>query len=302
MQRRAFTVVELMIVLIIISILIAILLPAINSVRGRVKEVRSAHELHILESRLTRFQAEMGKAPPSRIRLYTTKDGWKSDPRSFAIVKGMWPQFDIEAAPEKYAWSSPATLTGAECLVFFLGGVPDPSGIPVGFSKSPKYPFSPRVSLQDERLRFHRFDQEYQLSDKDGDGFQEFCGFYTSSHPPIIYASSYGGRGYDARDLVVYSNDWNSPTPDDMTDIYRTYKAGMPGSQQPPYNGGFWQLIAAGRDGQYGLGGMYDMEVQPSAIVQNDPSIAPQDKADFSKRREFERDNVTNFHAGSLWD
>ncbi len=123
----------------------------------------------------------------------------------------MWPQFDFTMARDINRNGTPGetgpagviTLTGAECLVFFLGG-PDTVGAdPVGdgFSKNPRNPFAPGGSRIGP---FAEFDID-RFRDVDGDGAHEYKDAFPSDiDMPLLYISSYDGQGYNPDvDLVI---------------------------------------------------------------------------------------------------
>ncbi|MEI6536716.1 MAG: type II secretion system protein, partial [Verrucomicrobiaceae bacterium] len=135
-RRTAFTMIELLVVIVIISILMAFLLPAISGVRksARIAQVRT--EISSLESAIVSFKQKYGVDPPSRVVLHETATGWTSDPDSRGKIRQIWPQFDftvarnfnlngtagdtggpLSATPEAVA------ISQGECLVFFLGGI-----------------------------------------------------------------------------------------------------------------------------------------------------------------------------------
>ena len=216
-RRSAFTLVELLIVIMILAILMSLLLPAINGVRRRARVAQVKSEISTLESAIASFKAEFGIEPPGNMRLYTTPAGWNTQitggsaaqlaseaarVRSRAYIRQLWPQFDFNTA---LTMSAPfyvdaasnncKDLNGAECLVFFLGGVRDSAtGTTMnGFSKSPTNPFAPSGT---NRVKpFFDFNPA-RLVDKDGDTFFEYVDPLPSQSSPYVYFSSNDGRGY----------------------------------------------------------------------------------------------------------
>ena len=152
-QRRGFTLIEIMVVIVIIAILLSLLLPAISGARRRARVAQVRGEIGTLESAIASFRQEYGIEPPGSIRLFATPNGWNktaSTARDEAIrvasrayIRQVWPQFDFNTTAGGAFWSTDKDLNGAECLVFFLGGVGDPnSGTTlIGFTKNPSIPF-----------------------------------------------------------------------------------------------------------------------------------------------------------------
>lgn len=63
--RRAFTVVELLVVLGIISLLVGLLIPALSLVRNKAKEAKQLAQFNAIEMALTTFRNDHGDYPPS---------------------------------------------------------------------------------------------------------------------------------------------------------------------------------------------------------------------------------------------
>lgn len=64
-KRAAFTIVELLTVLLIITLLIALLIPALSTVRKMAKETQQQAQLTTIELALTAFKNDYGDYPPS---------------------------------------------------------------------------------------------------------------------------------------------------------------------------------------------------------------------------------------------
>ena len=165
--RAAFTLIELMMVLLVITILAALLLAAIGGVWGTANATRVYAELTQLGAALDSFKAKYGCYPPSRIRLkenmtYDPQDPF--DAHSMQYLRKIWPSIQLETSTPQQAtsvdplfvWCADSDASGAingtyelegdECLVFFLGGISqfdrdNPETIILqGFSKDPRNP------------------------------------------------------------------------------------------------------------------------------------------------------------------
>jgi prepilin-type N-terminal cleavage/methylation domain-containing protein len=165
---KAFTLIELMIVIVIIGVLVALLLPVVTGAVRTAKHARVAAEFDVLSVKLEAFKVKYGEYPPSRIML--SEDGaWnfaddtmipvaggageditygQLSQRTVSYIRRFWPQVPISttAAPlfdGSGTWydfdgdgtfDKPTTpgrgviLDGTEALVFWLGGIPLDTG------------------------------------------------------------------------------------------------------------------------------------------------------------------------------
>ncbi|MDX1967325.1 MAG: prepilin-type N-terminal cleavage/methylation domain-containing protein [Planctomycetaceae bacterium] len=311
--RRGFTLVELLVVIFVIALLIALLLPAVNSVRVRVRITQLQAEVNRLATAVTSFKSNYGSEPPSYIVLCEDPAAWVDTStaaiaaeraRSRALIRQLWPQFDFTIArnfnPDVNNPSSPTApldddttdiyyVEPGECLVLFLGGLPvrDYSTGNVqwslrGFTKNPQNPFSLANNANRESAAYD-FDAA-RLIDLDNDGFPEFRDSWPSQPNPILYFSSYDGNGYRAAEFPG-GNFPASP-----------YLQGGNLNAQP-FNPKSFQIISPGGDGIYGFGGPY----QPGGPTplpgwtRTTPALTVT-----VAQRQVEDDNITNFGNGRL--
>jgi prepilin-type N-terminal cleavage/methylation domain-containing protein len=342
----AFTLLELLIAIAIIGILASLILTVAGSANQKAKTTQVSVDIQDLAKGIAAFKQRFGVEPPSRITLYEigmsaapANTGWAADPRSMGIIRQIWPQFDFNYTAEggqidingdgAYTGdgvtgtsSGAIALSGAECLVFFLGGIPatlyapnppNPpntltfGGAPSGFSLNPADPFGVTVSgtnrtvVGSNRERFTEFDASRLFLYKPLTGSAHTMNTYKDTIPnqqqPYLYFSSYGGQGYDiTHELPAGPSSTSlvgSPT---FADVYRQGPNGAGAtSPSPPWNPNSYQIISPGFDGSsdpyggYGTGGPYDPNTAGTILVGAAPG-----------GRGPERDNITNFSSGVL--
>lgn len=332
--------VELVIVIAIIAILLAFLLPAISGAITSARNATVTSEIKNLEKAIAEFKLKFGVEPPSSIVLYERSgDGmngtphWNSDGssdqydvdgdgdrdnddrslrrrQSVAFLRQVWPEFNFETANFDINgdgdFEDTLVLNGAECLLFFLGGVcatedsrrsddstpiRDANGgtsgtvprtpqkwVPLGFSTNPVTPFARGGSRVGP---FFEFDPSriFEVNEDDGDSSRtmpEYVDTLPGQRAPYIFVSSNGGRGYSANDLSLSTS--SSPRVVSPISPYTSDAAGL-----IPYNQNSYQIISPGLDQQFGTGGVYNPE---TGFTGFDDDV--------------QKDNITNFSGGVL--
>ncbi len=299
--RTAFTLVEIMVVVVIIGILATILVPVLGGISRRAKEAAVKIEITSFESAISDFRTRFGNEPPSHIDLYEQSAQWNGNPDSKGKISRLWNRFyfaknrdldgdgSIEADPDGDGVPG-IHLSGAECLVFFLGGMAnfDNSGKPymTGFANNPADPFARQLAVGETRVGpFFEFETN-RLVDIDGystgsgDRFPEYVDSLANQTAPYLYLSSYNGRGYEAPDLRIYlphaSGNLMNPVGPYAQNSAQAWK---PKSFQIISPGFGPHENSAGIYRPYGNGGIYNSE-------------------DTSSLSDQDGDNITNFGAG----
>ena len=314
-RRGGFTLIEVLVVIVVITILMALLAPAIIRARRVAQIARVRSEISGLEAAIAGFKSEFGSEPPGSIRLYPTGAGWNTADtgvneiiriRSRAYVKQLWPQFDFSTAGGA-TFTSVQNLNGAECLVFFLGGVPDSAtGTTLnGFSKSPTAPFS--TGGNNRSGPFYQFAAN-RLVNKDGDAMFEFVDTLPSQSSPYLYFSANDGRGYQTftgstswcntdnfADGLAQNTTFAAPSWTNGNWMQRLYYSSYTGTVGGASSSVAWQpkkfqIISPGYggagapspDAAYGSGGLFDPKSTGSLAGTADG------------------DNITNIHQSTL--
>jgi general secretion pathway protein G len=368
MMRRAFTMIELLIVIVVLTLLVGMLLPAVKRAYNRAEEAAVAAEMNSIEIALAAFKNRYGAYPPSRVVI--AEDGdysvanlgptmVKLAPRSLGYLRRFWPRMKLSTDGSKPAipggWydvngdhikNKPYVVDGRECLVVFLGGVLYPAGdgwTMSGLDRNPANPFTSAVAPpigktwpygtnRDEPL--HTFDAgrlaasgNPTLSTGDGPllAYRDVLGSF------LVYFSAYEGAGYDPDDVNVQEED-EAGTPAYLLGAFATANAATPtlvnGAVSSPapnpytidtplptdangkivndprhrvyYDESKFQLISAGLDGLYGIGGQWKKEAaDPLPFwAQANSVITGQTFSNMIRNRE--RDNVTSFAKARL--
>jgi len=282
--RGGFTLLELLIAISIVAVLMALILPALSGARTRARIAQVSNEISQLDTAITKFKSIYNVEPPSSLYVPPIGGTWSAADRS--KVRSIWPQFDF--ATNGGLGNGDFHLNGAECLVFFLGGVQMGSSTPpvvIGFSKNPRFPWSPDGGNREGP--FFEFDNG-RFVDIDNDQVLEYLDSLPGQTTPYIYFSSQGrsytkvnAAGSGLREQDDFDVHGGNQNPLDFSAIY--LKSLVPAQPHRPDG---YQIISPGLDGQYGVGGVY---TDGSELVDNG-----------TEQRAREADNITNFSGGQL--
>ena len=314
--RPSFTLIEMVIVILILGVMTALLMPALTGAKRQTDVASMRAEIEALANALAQFHITFGTYPPSAIVL---KEDWydmsvTAQARSATLLRRLWPRLTVSTnsgSPHNWNINGNADLTetlnlnGIECLVFFLGGMPEATTmVGQGFSRLPTDPFDRTNTTVGRVGPFFEFNAG-QLIDNDSDAMPEMqdglgTQFSSGDYVSYAYFSAYGGMGQS-----VASNVTTGYCPPDMSGGSATttfwydssgsvsvsstgpnpYTLNAPsgaGAAAVFWNAQTFQIISAGMDGDFGGGGQYDP---------NTPNDLPQ----------ADRDNLTNFAGSELY-
>lgn len=218
--RGAFTLVELLMVIVIIGILVGLGTAAFIAARGRAINARMSAEIDQLGQGLEKYRQDRGEYPPNPF----TADGSKAQNQPYGETRAQrcqrieqhlrkaFPRYlgNYLPLPQQSQFRDDITratidskfpngrnidhLDSAEVLVFFLGGLPnsDTETPLTGFAADPQYPFQ---SLQQASARtpiLFNFNTG-RLTDYDNDGWPEYVPEVevpSGRTPPYVYFDS----------------------------------------------------------------------------------------------------------------
>ncbi len=315
-RRHGFTLIEIMVVIVILAILIGLLMPALSGARTRVRQAQVRAEISQLENGIGNFKNRFGIEPPSRIMLWENPAAWNTARtaggqiqndaiESLAILRQLWPSFDPTIAHDFDGNNStndgPFLLIAGECMVFFLGGMPNGSmsgGVkqfsPSGFSKNPANPFATGGTREGPFFEF----KSDRFTDLATQGFPEYKDPFPGQTAPYLYFSSYDGSGYREPMIGVVPEYGNT------LGAWLAYRQGSTVGAAP-FKPKSYQIISPGQDHQYGPGGPYVAGASDPLPAWSSSSFSNwntnANAQSFSRSdRDVERDNITNFSNGLL--
>ena len=177
-SRQAFTLVELLVVIVIIGILIALLVPTIGGALRSTKNAQMGIEISSLAQAIEAYKTEVGDYPPDFAGTVP------QDQQQLAThLARKFNHRNATTAPPAGDLIDVSGLDPAEALVFWLGGF---SGDP-RFPLAKREPFAIGTGLVKGANPFFDFDLS-RLQDKDLDGWPEY--YPAASELPYAYLRS----------------------------------------------------------------------------------------------------------------
>lgn len=274
--RSAFTLLELLAVIVIISILISLILPALSGAFRSANVAEVSAEFTQIDSAIQAFKQDFGGIEPWSAISLSESGTWSAVSKT--RIRRLWPQFNFGVARDINGdgdTTDTITLTGAEALVFFLGGMHDPGNPSAlrGFSKNPVNPF--QLTGESRTAVYHEFDAD-RLVVFSSHGFASYVDQIGEGEIPILYVSSNNGQGYSKADSAL-----NYYVQDDG---------------KTPWNKSTFQLISPGGDGEFG----FDPAPNPFDSTGTGTDSRPR-FGENSEATGNQADNITNFNtSGTL--
>jgi prepilin-type N-terminal cleavage/methylation domain-containing protein len=259
-RRPAFTLVELLAVIAIIAVLVGLLIVGVFKFTRKGPEVETRVELGQLEMAVESVKTQRSvKFLPSFIILREDCNYNLANPQEAASVMFLqqffgkripinntgspWIDWNGNGIKETNPW----TLSGDQCLVFWLGGIPAPPGGPTGCTGFSPDPTNPATGLGTRTPP--NFEFKINRLIVGANGFLSYQDAYGTGAPYAYFSSTTINRAA-------------STSPGTLL----TYQADCPGIAGGPVNPYFvassspvqflkpngFQIISAGRDGKFG--------------------------------------------------
>lgn len=265
-KRSAFTLVEIMVVILIIAILVTLLSAAVVMVMGRIPEVKTRTEIAEMSVALQAFMNDynLSDPPPSVLVL--------SEASPLTTVSGPFLQkvFGKNLGPTDWngdnAINGPATgwvLEGEQCLVFYLGGIPNTAAVaggappgPQGFSTNNFNPSTPGGKRKGPYFNF----ETPRLVPLPSNGFYVYVDPWqvkTIILNPNLPWSAVKGQAYAYFSSLGLNNSGylTNSLLDCQTIGATPYWTAVSGTTPSQFtNSNTYQIISAGKDGTFGGG------------------------------------------------
>lgn len=197
-RRTAFTLIELLVVIAIIATLVAMVAAAVLASIRQVSVTETRNDMAQFDNAMSAAKTNLGSVDvlPSTIVLCRTASEYTAAQESSktALYK-MFGRRLWSAGPVQ--WSSvgngPWILGPDKSLVFWLGGIPSPTGGCTGFSSDPANPASSSGTRKGPFFEFKATRLAYDSSD----GFYRYYDAHGTNMPYLYFSSGRAGNDYD---------------------------------------------------------------------------------------------------------
>ena len=288
-KRNAFTLTELMIVIVIIGILVGISSPFIFAAMRTAKEFTITNEIVQLDAAVQRFETKHGFFPPAigpGLEIDTTSSTGQAD--FLRYLNRIAPTHAERGAGLASWWNQVGCkLEGDSSLVFWLSGL----------CTSKQYPLSGNAAIANSSTPLAPYNANNDFMDNplnvtiDRDVFFEFTsGRLVDSPAGIAGIKSYHQPEGKGDSLAYRYRDSKSYTPSDPTVAALAYHVEEADGTIVFFNPGTFQIICPGMDGQI------TRQTDQSMVVTDTVALSmPSANADPEQD-----DNITNFANGRL--
>ena len=288
-KRNAFTLTELMIVIVIIGILVGISSPFIFAAMRTAKEFTITNEIVQLDAAVQRFETKHGFFPPAigpGLEIDTMSSTGQAD--FLRYLNRIAPTHAERSAGLASWWDEVGCkLEGDSSLVFWLSGL----------CTSKQYPLSGNAAIANSSTPLAPYNANNDFMDNplnvtiDRDVFFEFTsGRLVDSPAGIAGIKSYHQPEGKGDSLAYRYRDSKSYTPSDPTVAALAYHVEEADGTIVFFNPGTFQIICPGMDGQI------TRQTDQSMVVTDTVALSmPSANADPEQD-----DNITNFANGRL--
>ena len=299
-KRNAFTLVELMIVIVIIGILVGISSPFIFAAITRAKEFTIQNEIVQMDAAVQRFETKYGFFPPAigpGLEIDTTSRDLDAELVEFRRYLNRIAPNHAEGGPgsggglDNWWREVGAKLDAESSLVFWLSGL----------CTSKQYPLSGNAMIVRNGPVLAPYNANKDVNDADlpftidRDVFFEFTSGQIVINDPTAGVNgikSYHQPEGKGDSLAYRYRDSKSYTPSDPTVAALAYHVEEPGGTIVFFNPGTFQIICPGMDGKV------TRQTDTAVVVTNTFALAsPSTEADVDPEQD---DNITNFANGRL--
>ena len=320
--KRAFTLVEILVVIVIIGILVTLVAVAVSGAMRQAKRGRIAIEMSQIAMALERYKAEFGEYPPDMF----------DDEALVRHVKKRWPRLDLAERtgteiPEQATWirerindaygknvnfagtgtSTGGNLSSLGALALWLGGFCNVDDRLSGFGADPEDPFFTTDVANNTQRKDWVFDKKNLIDGEVGNNKNvRFIGYGSGGDNvvpvigndirdvfvPVVYFRGLSSGGHEAY-LIADKNHAKSGQVKqfDFSDAdlgfcvpYAEEKNGEIIKWKNPTT---FQLIHPGLDGKFGEPAPEDPTKAPLRIITSGANIGPQDLDDLTNFSDY---------------